>query len=98
LKVDSWASTGRSWERLGSLRKTSRFTTEQIVAILQEHAVGASPADLIRCYCISRPAFSRWKKRYGDLQVSQTKRLKASTTRIAALSASSPIRRSISRS
>lgn len=33
--------------------KTSRFTTEQIVAILQEHAAGASPADLIRRHGIS---------------------------------------------
>ena len=57
--------------------KASRFTTEQIVAILQEHAAGASPADLIRRHCISRPTFYHWKKRYGNLQVSEAKRLKA---------------------
>ncbi len=49
--------------------KTSRFTTEQIVAILEEHVAGASPADLIRRHGISRPTFYHWKKRYGDLQV-----------------------------
>jgi hypothetical protein len=39
--------------------KTSRFTTEQIVAILQEHAAGASPADLIRRHGISRATHDR---------------------------------------
>lgn len=57
--------------------KASRFSTEQIVAILQEHAAGVSPADLIRRYGISRPTFYHWKKRYGDLQVNEAKRLKA---------------------
>lgn len=57
--------------------KASRFTTEQIVAILQEHAAGTSPAELIRRHGISRPTFYHWKKRYGNLQVSEAKRLKA---------------------
>ena len=57
--------------------KTSRFTTEQLVAILQEHAAGASPADLIRRHGISRPTIYHWKERYDDLQVNEAKRLKA---------------------
>ncbi len=57
--------------------KTSRFTTEQIFAILHEHAAGASPADLIRRHGISLRTFYHWKKRYGDLQVNEAKRLKA---------------------
>jgi len=57
--------------------KTSRFTTVRLVAILQEYAAGASPADLIRRHRISRPTFYHWKKRYGDLQVNEAKRLKA---------------------
>ena len=28
--------------------KKARFTTEQIIAVLQEHAAGATPADLMR--------------------------------------------------
>lgn len=57
--------------------RPSRFTTEQIIAILQEHAAGASATELIRRHGISRPTFYHWKKRYGDLQVSEAKRLKA---------------------
>ena len=59
--------------------KTSRFTTEPIVAILQENAAGASSADPIRRHGISLPTFYHWKKRYGDLQVNEAKRLKALT-------------------
>ena len=59
--------------------KTSRCTTEPIVAILQEHAAGASSADLIRRHGISLPTFYHWKKRYGDLQVNEAQRLKALT-------------------
>ena len=57
--------------------KKSRFTTEQIIAILQEHAAGAEAADLIRRHGISRATLYHWKKPYGDLQVSDAKRLKA---------------------
>lgn len=57
--------------------KKSRFTTEQIVAILQEHAAGTSVTDLVRRHGISRPTFYVWKKQYGTLQLSEAKRLKA---------------------
>ena len=57
--------------------KKSRFTTEQTTAILQEHAAGASLAELLRWHSISRPTFYLWKKKYGDLQVSDAKRLRA---------------------
>lgn len=57
--------------------KKSRFSTEQIVAILQEHAAGATPVDLQRRHGISRQTFYHWKRRYGDLQVSDARRLKA---------------------
>ncbi len=54
----------------------ARFTTEQIIAILQEHAAGAQAAELIRRHGISRATLYHWKKQCGDLQVSDAKRLK----------------------
>ncbi len=46
--------------------KKSRFITEQIIAILQEHASGAAPAELIRRYGISFPTVYHWKKKYSS--------------------------------
>lgn len=57
--------------------RKSRFTEEQIVGILQEHAAGAQTGELIRRHGISRETFYRWKKKFGGLQVSEAKRLRA---------------------
>ncbi len=57
--------------------KTSRFTTEQIIAILQEHAAGGRVAELLRRHGISRPTPYAWKKKYGDLQLGEARRLRA---------------------
>lgn len=57
--------------------KKSRFTTEQIIAILQEHAAGAAPAALMRRHGISRQTRYSRKRQYGNLQVPEAKRLKA---------------------
>ena len=56
--------------------RKARFTTEQIIAILQEHAAGGQAADLIRRHGISRATLYHWKKRYGDLEVSDARKLK----------------------
>ena len=57
--------------------KKSRFATEQMIAILQEHAAGASLAELLRRHGISQPTSYLWKKKHKDLQVSDAKRLQA---------------------
>jgi putative transposase len=57
--------------------KRSRFTEEQIVAILQEWDAGGKLADLVRRHGVTEQTLYRWKKKYGGLQVSETKRLKA---------------------
>lgn len=56
--------------------KRSRFTEEQIVAILKEHELGAKAADLARKHGISEATLYNWKAKYGGMTVSEAKRLK----------------------
>ena len=57
--------------------KRLRFTEEQIVAILREQEAGAKTAEVCRRHGISTATFYAWKGRYGGMDVSETKRLKA---------------------
>ena len=57
--------------------KRSRFTEEQIIAVLREQEVGAKTADVCRKHGISDATFYKWKAKYGGMQVSDARRLKA---------------------
>ena len=57
--------------------KKSRFTTEQIVAILQEWDAGAKVSELVRRNGVTETTLYSWKRKYGGLQVSDAKRLRA---------------------
>ena len=57
--------------------KRSRFTEEQIIGILREQEAGIPVADLCRKHGLSSPTFYKWKAKYGGLDVSEARRLKA---------------------
>ena len=57
--------------------KRSRFTEEQIIAVLHEQEAGAKAVDLARKHGISEATLYNWKAKYGGLDVSEARRLKA---------------------
>jgi putative transposase len=57
--------------------KRARFTEEQIIAVLKEHEAGVKTADLARKHGISEGTIYNWKGKFGGMDVSETKRLRA---------------------
>ena len=57
--------------------KRKRFTEEQIIGVLKEHELGAKTADLCRKHGISEATFYNWKSKFGGMDLSEAKRLKA---------------------
>ena len=57
--------------------KRSRFSEEQIISILKEQEAGAKTADVCRRHGISDATFYKWKAKFGGMEVSDARRLKA---------------------
>ena len=57
--------------------KRNRFTEEQIIGILKEQEAGVPVADLCRKHGVSNASIYKWKAKYGGMDISEAKRLKA---------------------
>jgi putative transposase len=57
--------------------KRSRYTEEQIIGILKEQEAGVGVVELCRKHGMSDATFYNWKSKYGGLEVSEAKRLRA---------------------
>jgi putative transposase len=57
--------------------KGTRYSEEQIIKILREADSGMSAADVCRKHGVSEWSFYRWRQKYGGMNISEAKRLKA---------------------
>ncbi len=57
--------------------KRSRFSEEQIIAILKEQEAGMLTADVCRKRGISSATFYKYKSKFGGLEISDARRLRA---------------------
>jgi putative transposase len=54
-----------------------RFSEEQIIGILREQEAGMSTAEVCRKHGVSSASFYKWKAKFGGMDVSDAKRLRA---------------------
>ena len=56
--------------------KTKRYSTEQIIGILKEAEAGLPVKELCRKHGVSDATIYNWKSKFGDMTVSDARRLK----------------------
>ena len=57
--------------------KRKQYREEKIISILKEHEVGASVPDLARRHGVAENTIYRWKAKFGGMDVSDAKKLRA---------------------
>tara|TARA_B100000676_G_C17715571_1_gene648608 strand:+ start:175 stop:441 length:267 start_codon:yes stop_codon:yes gene_type:complete len=57
--------------------KQKQHSTEEIIRILRQADGGATVESVCRAHNISKATFHRWKRKYGDMDIADAKRLKA---------------------
>lgn len=57
--------------------KRSRFSKAQIIGILKEHEAGVAVSELCRKHGVSDGSLYKWKARFGGMDISEAKRLRA---------------------
>ena len=57
--------------------RKSRFSEEQIIGILKEHQAGLGAKELCRKHGVSAATFYKWRSKYGGMEVSDARKLKA---------------------
>ena len=57
--------------------KRSRFSEERIIGVLREQEAGSPAAEVCRKHGISPGTFYNWKAKFGGMDVSDAKKLRA---------------------
>ena len=60
--------------------RKSRFTEEQIIAVLTEQERGLGTKEVCRKHGISAGTFYKWKSKFGGMDVSEARKLKTLET------------------
>ena len=59
-----------------SLMKQKQHSTEEIIRILRQAEANQTVEDVCRAHHISKATFHRWRKKYGEMDLVDAKRLK----------------------
>jgi putative transposase len=57
--------------------RRSKYSEEQVIGILKEHDAGLSTAEVCRKYGVSNATFYKWRGKFGGMEVSDARKLKA---------------------
>jgi len=57
--------------------RSSRFTEEQIIGMIKEQEAGMPTAEVCRKHGISTASFYKYKAKFGGMEVSDARKLKA---------------------